>query len=107
MQLVFTNLQQKSEVSLLSKNERNFVKDPYQFSKNNSNVIRFRIRKKLKKAKQDLDLLIKNCDSIEISKQEIVDVINFLNGMVDQKEISRLRKNEMQEYDFLSDYENW
>jgi len=92
---------------LLSKNERNFVKDPYQFSKNNSNVIRFRIRKKLKKTKQDLDLLMKNCNGIEISKQEILDVINFSDGMIDQKEILRLQKNEMQEYDFLSDYEDW
>lgn len=92
---------------MLSKNERNFVKDPYRFSKNNSNVIRFRIRKKLKKTKQDLDLLMKNCDDIEISKQEILDVINLSDDVVDQKEISRLQKNEMQKYDFLSDYENW
>jgi len=92
---------------LLSKNERNFVKDPYQFSKNNSNVIRFRIRKKLKKTKQDLDLLMKNCDDIKISKQEILDVINLSDDVVEQKEISRLQKNEMQKYDFLSDYENW
>ncbi|CAE6486079.1 hypothetical protein [Candidatus Nitrosotenuis uzonensis] len=92
---------------MLSKNERNFVKDPYQFSKNNSNVIRFRIRKKLKKTKQDLDLLMKNCDDIEISKQEILDVINLSDDVVEQKEISRLQKNVMQKYDFLSDYENW
>ena len=92
---------------MLSKNERNFVKDPYQFSKNNSNVIRFRIRKKLKKTKQDLDLLMKNCDDIKISKQEILDVINLSDDVVEQKEISRLQKNEMQKYDFLSDYENW
>lgn len=92
---------------MLSKNERNFVKDPYQFSKNNSNVIRFRIRKKLKKTKQDLDLLMKNCDDIKISKQEILDVINLSDDVVEQKEISRLQKNVMQKYDFLSDYENW
>lgn len=92
---------------MLSKNERNFVKDPYQFSKNNSNVIRFRIRKKLKKTKQDLDLLMKNCDDIKISKQEILDVINLSDDVVEQKEISPLQKNVMQKYDFLSDYENW
>ena len=50
---------------------------------------------------------MKNCNSIEINKQEILDVINLSGGMVDQKEISRFQKNEMQEYDFLSDYENW
>jgi len=93
--------------SLLSKTERDYVKDLHQFSKNNSNVLRHRIRKKLKKVKQDLDLLMKNCNSIEINKQEILDVINLSGGMVDQKEISRFQKNEMQEYDFLSDYENW
>ena len=105
--MVFTNLQQTSDISLLSKNERNFVKDPSQFSKNNSYVLRFRIRNKLKTVKQDLHLLLNHCDDIEISRQEILDAISFSDDMIDQTENLSLQKNEMQRYDFLSDYENW
>jgi len=100
-------LQQESEVSLLSKNEKSFVNDPYQFSKNNSYVLRSRIRSKLKRVKQDLRLLMENCDSIRIRREEILDAISLSDEMIDQTELTSLRKNEMQRYDFLSDYENW
>lgn len=92
---------------LLSKTERDFVTDPYEFSKNNSNVLRHRIRKKLKKAKQDLEFLMENCDDIKISQQELLDVASFSNGVVVQDKISPLRKNETKRFESLSKFENW
>ncbi len=77
------------------------------FSKSNSNVLRHRIRKKLKKVKQDLDLLMKNCGDVGISQQEMLAVASFSNGVAVQDKISQLQKNETKRFKSLSKFENW
>ncbi|MFY9300245.1 MAG: hypothetical protein WAO91_03545 [Candidatus Nitrosotenuis sp.] len=92
---------------MLSKTERNFAKDPYQFPKKETKKFRYKIRKKLKVLKQDLDLLMENCDYIGISQREVLDMIGLSNCMTDQKEILRSPKKETSRFDLLSQYENW
>lgn len=92
---------------MLSKTERNFAKDPYQFPKKKAKKFRYKIRKKLKILKQELDLLMENCNDIGISQQEVIGLIGLLDHTTDQKEILRSPKKETQRFDLLSQYENW
>ncbi|MFY9299908.1 MAG: hypothetical protein WAO91_01790 [Candidatus Nitrosotenuis sp.] len=92
---------------MLSKTERDFVKDPHQFPKKKAKKFRYKIKKKLKIAKQDLELLMRNCDDAGINKQQILDVIGLSGHVVDQKEISRSPKKSTKKYESLSSYENW
>lgn len=92
---------------LLSKTERDFLKDPYYFPKKKAKKFRYKIKKKLKIAKQDLDLLMRNCDDAGISLQQILDVTSLSGGIVDQKEILRSPKKGTARYESLSRYENW
>lgn len=91
---------------LLSKTERDFLKSPYHFPKKKAKKFRYKIKKKLKIAKQDLELLIENCDDARISLQQILDVTS-LSGSIDQKEILRSPKKGTKRYESLSRYENW
>lgn len=92
---------------MLSKTERDFAKDPYQFPKRKAKKLRYKIRKKLKIIKQDLELLMENCDGMGISQQEMLDVIGLSDGMTAQKEILRSPKKETGRFESLSEYENW
>lgn len=97
----------KVRLHLLSKTERDFANDPYQFPKRKAKKFRYKIRKKLKIVKQDLELLMENCDDIGISPQEVLDMIGLSDGMINRKEILRSPKKETRRFESLSEFENW
>jgi hypothetical protein len=92
---------------LLSKTERDFVKDPYSFPKKKAKKFRYKIRKKIKILKQELDLLMENCNDIGISQQEVIGFIGLSDHTTVQKEILRFPKKETRRFDLLSQLENW
>ena len=92
---------------LLSKTERDFAKDPDSFPKKKAKKFRYKIKKKLKILKQEIDLLMENCDGVGISQQEVLDMIGLSDCLVGRKEILRYPKKETRRFESLSKFENW
>ncbi|PIN84448.1 MAG: hypothetical protein COV65_00975, partial [Nitrosopumilales archaeon CG11_big_fil_rev_8_21_14_0_20_33_24] len=57
---------------MLSKTERDFVEDPSTFSKNAAKDLRYRIKRKLKRARPDLELLLQSIDVTGIDPLELL-----------------------------------
>lgn len=92
---------------LLSKTESDFAKDPHSFPKKKAKKFRYKIRNKLKILKQEMDLLMENCDGIGISQQEVLDMIGLSDCLVGRKEILRSPKKATGRFESLSKLENW
>lgn len=103
--------------SLLSKKEREFVEDPYRFSEERAKVLRHRVKKRLKKAKSDLDLLFQNQYLTRIDPTKLLGVTKIQDSNEHQKNLAgqpkpdkgtfRFQNNETKRYGSLSDFENW
>jgi hypothetical protein len=102
---------------LLSKKEREFVEDPFRFSKEKAKVLRHRIKTKLKKAKSDLDLLLQNEHLTGIDPAELLGITRIQHSNACQrnladrpkhnKGISGFQNTDTKRYGSFSDFENW
>ncbi|MEM3065131.1 MAG: hypothetical protein QW177_07150 [Candidatus Nitrosotenuis sp.] len=102
---------------MLSKKEREFVEDPFSFSKERAKVLRHRVKMRLKKAKSDLDLLFQNEYLTRIDPTKLLGVARIQDSnacqtnLADQpkhdKGISGFQNNETKRYGSFSEFENW
>lgn len=102
---------------MLSKKEREFVEDPFRFSNDRAKVLRHRVKKKLKKAKSDFDLLHQNRCLTRIDPTELLAVTIAQDDHAHQRNLSDetqydkgtsgFQENETKRYDSLSELENW
>ena len=104
-------------ILLLSRKEREFVEDPFRFSNERAKVLRHRVKRRLVKAKSDLDLLFQNQYLTGIDPTKLLGVAriqdsseyqkNLPNQPKPNKETFRFQNNETKRYGPLSDFENW
>ena len=98
---------------LLSKIEREFVENPHRFSKKAAKDLRYRIKKKIKKTRSDLELLLQRIDSTGIDPKELLlSSIDIQDSTIQKTDITkhkvlRSQKNTTKRYDSLSELENW
>lgn len=95
---------------MLSKTERDFVEDPSTFSNNAAKDLRYRIKKKLKRARPDLELLLQNTDVIGIDPLELLgltDVQHTAQKTDTNNKVLRSQKTATKRFKSLSKFENW
>lgn len=95
---------------MLSKTERDFVEDPSTFSNNAAKDLRYRIKKKLKRARPDLDLLLQNIDVTGIDPLELlglIDVQHTIQKTDATNKVLRSQKTATKRFKSLSKFENW
>lgn len=89
-----------------------FVEDPSRFSRKETNDMRYRIKKKLKKAGTDLEFLLQRKDDAGIDLGELLDLIGTQGdaaqktGTPDRK-VLQSQKKATTKYKPLSALENW
>lgn len=89
-----------------------FVEDPTRFSRKEANDLRYRIKKKIKKAETDLELLLQRKDDTGIDPREFLGLIKT-QADAEQKTGTQIRKvlqsqkKATTKYKPLSALENW
>lgn len=95
---------------MLSKTERDFVEDPSTFSNNAAKDLRYRIKKKLKRARPDLELLLQNINVTGIDPLELLgltDVQHTTQKTDATNKVLRSQKTATKRFKSLSKFENW
>lgn len=96
---------------MLSKTERDFVEDPSTFSRNAAKELRYRIKKKLKRARPDLELLVQNADVTGIDPLELLGLTDVQHDTAQKTDtnnkVLRLQKTATKRFKSLSKLENW
>ncbi len=96
---------------MLSKTERDFVEDPSRFSKNTAKDLRYRIKKKLKRARPDLELLLQSIDVTGIDPLELLGLIDVQDNVAQKtntaNKVLRSQKTTTKRFKSLSKFENW
>lgn len=99
---------------MLSKKEREFLKSPGNFSSAQKRYFRWRIRRKLKILASDLELVLSNCSSAGIGRQEILDTVGIhcqkepsQNSVTKAFGNSQTSENTQTHDDVLNALENW
>lgn len=65
---------------MLSKRERHFLEDPFSFTSSQARAIRYRIRKKFDRTIDDLIMIMKNNNSIQIDGEKIAELKERLSA---------------------------
>lgn len=95
---------------MLSKTERDFVEDPSTFSKNAAKDLRYRIKRKLKRARPDLEILLQSIDVTGIDPLELLgltDVQHTAQKNDTTNKVLRSQKTTTKRFKSLSKFENW
>ena len=96
---------------MLSKTERDFVEDPSTFSKNAAKDLRYRIKRKLKRARPDLELLLQSIDVTGIDPLELLGLTDVQHTATQKTDatnkVLRSQKTATKRFKSLSKFENW
>ncbi len=89
-----------------------FVEDPSRFSRKETNDLRYRIKKKLKKAVTDLEFLLQRKDDTGIDLGELLDLIGTQDNAAQktstsERKVLQSQKKATTKYKPLSALENW
>jgi hypothetical protein len=89
-----------------------FVEDPSRFSRKETNDLRYRIKKKLKKAVTDLEFLLQRKDDAGIDLGELLDLIGTQDNAGQKtstsgRKVLQSQKKATTKYKPLSALENW
>ena len=90
---------------MLSKNEKEFLKNPDGFTKVQAKILRHRIRKKLYRIAEDLELILNSHHSSGIDITILARIIEPDRRL--QNSATKLQKTETEKKDDLYYLENW